>query len=96
MARRCQSGTQNRSLLHKVGHCRKECKGWIPNKVANFSEKEDFSPRYRISLYIKKNEKSPFLSIGLQSDRSANILEWEWAVDIKATYGGVATLGRED
>ena len=62
--------------------------------MANFSEKEDFSPRYRISLY-KKNEKLPFLSIGLQSDRSANILEWEWAVDIKATYGGVASYSRQ-
>ena len=68
--------------------------------MANFSEKEDFSPRYRIYLYTRykiyiyiKNEKLPFLSIGLQSGRSANILEWERAVDIKATYGGVATLG---
>ena len=60
MARRCQSGTQNRSLLHKMGHCRKECKGWIPNKVANFSEKEDFSPRYRISLYTKKTKNRLF------------------------------------
>ena len=85
-------------MAHKIGVF---CIRWV---IAEKNAKDGYQTRWqifqkrRISVqdigYIFiKNEKSPFLSIGLQSGRSANILEWEWAVDIKATYGGVATLG---
>ena len=83
-------------MAHKIGVF---CIRWV---IAEKNAKDGYQTRWqifqkrRISVqdigHLKKNEKSPFLSIGLQSDRSANILEWERAVD-KATYGGVATLG---